>query len=338
MRDGPAGPAFAGGVVLRSDPVLLEVVNQRLQAIADEMETVLCRSAFSSIVKEALDASAALFDARGNRIAQAAALPGQLGMLIPAIRRVLEAFPVERMSPGDVYAFNDPYQGGTHLPDITVVIPIFWESQVVGLSTTMAHHQDVGGAAPGSTPPNATEIFAEGLRLPPVRLYTAGRPDEDLLNVLTLNTRIPSVLRGDLDAQIAAGNIGRRRLEALCSEYGAAQIRQVFSDLLDYAERLTRHAIEVIPDGDYSFEDFVDHDGVELDRPLRIRATTGIRGSSFRVDFTGTDAQAKGPVNCVPAATMSSVFYVVRTLAGPLAPSNQGCTGRWRSTRRKGRC
>ena len=320
--DGLAAEPATGRMI---DPITLEVINQRLHAIADEMETVLCRSAFSSIVKEALDASAALFDRSGDTLAQAAALPGHLGMMIPAIKRVLQSFPAETMRPGDVFCFNEAYEGGTHLPDITVIVPVFSQNDVIALSATMAHHQDVGGFAPGSTPPNVTEIFAEGLRLPPVRLYVAGEPNIDVWGILRLNTRVPDVLLGDLRAQIAAGNIGKRRLEALFQEYPRETLLRAFGELLDYAERLTRRAIDAVPDGDYSFEDFVDHDGVELTRPLRVRATISIRGSAFRVDFSGTDPQAKGPVNCVPAATMSSVYYVVRALAGPLVPNNQGC-------------
>lgn len=307
-----------------ADPVTLQVVNQRLQSIADEMQTVLCRSAFSSIIKEAQDASAGLFDREGGAIAQAAALPGHLGTLGPAVKRVLAIFPAHEMSPGDVFCFNDPYQGGTHLPDFTVIIPVFSGGEVVALSVTMAHHQDVGGAAPGSTPPNVTEIFAEGIRLPPVRLYVRGEPNRDVLEILKLNTRTPDFLQGDLRAQLAAGNIGRRRLEALFEEYGRDALRQVFHDLLDYAERLTRLAIEAVPDGRYTFEDFLDHDGIELDRPIKIRATVEIRGSSFHVDFTGTGAQAKGPMNSVEASTLSAVYYVVRTLAGAAVPNNQG--------------
>ncbi len=320
----PPGPADAG-VARGVDPVTLEVVNQRLQSIADEMETVLCRSAFSSIVKEAMDASSALFDRAGNTLAQAAALPGHLGTMIPAVRRILESFPPSAMRPGDIYGFNEAYEGGTHLPDITVVVPVFWDGDVVALSVTMAHHQDIGGSAPGSTPPNVTEIFAEGLRLPPVRLYAGGRPNEDVWDILRLNTRVPDTLLGDLRAQIAACQIGRRRMEALFQEYGAGVLLRVFGELLDYAERLTRLAMEAVPDGAYTFEDYVDHDGVDLHRPLRIRATVSIRGSSFRVDFTGTDAQARGPINAVPAATLASVYYVVRAITGSHIPNNQGC-------------
>ena len=307
------------------DPITLEVVNQRLQSIADEMETVLCRSAFSSIVKEAMDASSALFDRDGATLAQAAALPGHLGTLIPAVRRILEAFPAASMRPGDVYAFNEAYEGGTHLPDITVVVPVFWRDEVVALSVTMAHHQDIGGFAPGSTPPTVTEIFAEGLRLPPVHLYVGGRQNRDVWEILRLNTRVPDTLLGDLRAQIAACNIGRRRLEGLFGEYDAETLLRVFADLLDYAERLTRLALEAIPEGAYSFEDYLDHDGVELQRPLRIRATVTIRGSDFVADFAGTDAQAKGPINAVPAATLASVYYVVRAITGSHIPNNQGC-------------
>jgi N-methylhydantoinase B len=308
-----------------TDPITLEVINQRLQAIADEMETSLCRSAFSSIVKEAMDASSALFDRAGNTIAQAAALPGHLSTMIPAVKRILGAFPLETMRPGDVFCFNEVYEGGTHLPDITVVVPIYSAGEVVALSATMAHHQDIGGSAPGSTPPNATEIFAEGLRLPPVRLYAAGEMNEDVWGILRLNSRVPEVFLGDLRAQIAAGNLGKRRMEDLFQQYSRDVLFRCFDDLQDYAEHLCRMAIRQIPAGEYTFEDFLDHDGVELNRPLKIRARVTISDSTLSVDFTGTDAQAKGPVNSVIPSTMAAVCYVARVLAGPYAPNNQGC-------------
>jgi N-methylhydantoinase B/oxoprolinase/acetone carboxylase alpha subunit len=308
-----------------TDPVTMEVINQRLQAITDEMETSLCRSAFSSIVKEAMDASSALFDKVGNTLAQAAALPGHLSTMIPAVQRIIAAFPVEAMRPGDVFCFNEVFEGGTHLPDITVVVPVYWEREVVALSATMAHHQDVGGSAPGSTPPNATEIFAEGLRLPPVRLYEAGEENQDVWGILRLNSRVPEVFLGDLRAQIAAGNLGKRRMEDLFREYRRDVLFRCFEDLQDYAESLVRAAIQQIPAGTYTFEDFLDHDGVELSRPLKIRAAVTISESTLSVDFTGTDAQAKGPVNSVIPSTMAAVCYVARVLAGPYAPNNQGC-------------
>lgn len=311
--------------VRRVDPATLEVINQRLDAIADEMQMVLCRSAFSSIVKEALDASAALFTPSGDTLAQAEALPGHLGMLIPSVRRILRSFPAEQMKSGDIYCFNDPYEGGTHLPDITVVAPVFHEGRVVALSTTMAHHQDVGGSAPGSTPPNVTEIFAEGLRLPPIRLYRAGELCEDVWEILRCNSRVPDVLLGDLRAQIASGNVGIRRMEELFGEYPADLLLDIFSELMDYAERLTRAALQSVPDGDYHFFDYLDHDGVELNRPLRIEATVSVRGDEITVDFAGTTAQARGPVNSVEASTMSAVYYAIRALVGPNCPNNQGC-------------
>jgi len=183
-----------------TDPITLEVIRNRLDVIADEMEMTLLKSAFSPVIKEALDASAALFDREGRTLAQAAALPAQLGMIITAVNRLVEIFPSDTLVPGDVLILNDPYDGGTHLPDITIVEPVFFEGQVVALSASLAHHQDIGGKTPGSTPPDATEIFAEGLIIPPLKLYSAGEPNTTLFEIMRRNSRTPEALLGDIDA------------------------------------------------------------------------------------------------------------------------------------------
>src|SRR5437870_4819091 len=173
-----------------ADPILLEVVRNRLTAIADEMELSLLRAAYSTIVKEGLDASAAIFDPAGQVIAQAAAIPIHLGCLIPAVEQVLASFPREGMRPGDVYALNDPYQGGTHLPDLVLVMPVFAADRLVALTTTMCHHQEMGGMVAGSLPPNATDLFQEGLRIPPLKLVDRGEPNETVLSILRANVRV----------------------------------------------------------------------------------------------------------------------------------------------------
>src|SRR5215475_4536354 len=206
-----AAPA-AGAAV---DAILLEVVRNRLTAIADEMELSLLRAAYSAIVKEGLDASAAVFDASGQVIAQAAAIPIHLGCLIPAVEQVLTSFPADGMSPGDVYVLNDPYQGGTHLPDIVLVMPVFARERLVALATAMCHHQEIGGMVPGSLPPNATDLFQEGLRIPPLKLVDRGQPVEPLFAILRSNVRVPDAVMGDLRAQLAACEVGRRRVVEL---------------------------------------------------------------------------------------------------------------------------
>ena len=194
------------------DPILLEVLRNRLEAIADEMELTLLKSAASPIVKEGLDASASLFNVRGETIAQAAAIPIHLGCLELAAQRLVLAFPPSSMVEGDAFLLNDPYDGGTHLPDITLAVPVFAEGRVVALACTMCHHQDVGGRTPGSVPTDATELFQEGLIIPPTQLFRGGVLDENLFGLIRRNVRIPDVFTGDLMAQVAAGRLGGIRL------------------------------------------------------------------------------------------------------------------------------
>jgi N-methylhydantoinase B len=306
------------------DPILLEVVRNRLETIADEMELTLLKSAASPIVKEGLDASAALFNVRGETIAQAAAIPIHLGCLELAARRIVEAFPPETMADGDAFLLNDPYDGGTHLPDITLAVPVVAAGRVVALACTMCHHQDVGGRTPGSVPTDATELYQEGLIIPPTRLFRAGVLDENLFALLRRNVRIPEVFTGDLMAQVAAGRLGGARLNELCVRYGTDVVLGYIDELLERAERLTRRGIEAIPDGTYAFEDWLDSDGID-DRPIKIAVAVTIHGSSMRFDFTGTSPQVRGPFNSVPASTLSAVYYAVRAISDPTVPSNGGC-------------
>ena len=308
-----------------TDPITLEVIRNRLNVIADEMELTLLKSAFSPVIKEALDASAALFDSNGRTLAQAAALPAQLGMIITAVNRIVEIYPASTMSPGDVYILNDPYDGGTHLPDITLVEPVFFEGKAVALSASLAHHQDVGGKTPGSTPPDATEIYAEGLIIPPLKLYDAGRPNDTLFEVMRRNSRTPESLMGDIDAQIACNRVGARGLQRLCAEHGVDRFLQVANELMDYAEQRTRAAIARIPDGTYRFFDFVDYDGIERGKPVRIEASVTVTGSNVIVDFTGSSPQARGAINSVPSSTRAAVYYVIRAVTDPDIPNNDGC-------------
>jgi N-methylhydantoinase B len=276
------------------DPVLLEVLRNRLDAIADEMELTLLKSAASPIVKEGLDASAALFNIRGETIAQAAAIPIHLGALQCAAQRIVRAFPPGRMQDGDAFLLNDPYDGGTHLPDITLAVPVFAAGRAVALACTMCHHQDVGGRTPGSVPTDATELFQEGVIIPPTQLFRAGR-------------------------------LGGIRLCETFAAHGADRVLACIEELLTRAETLTRREIEAIPDGEYRFEDYLDNDGVDLGRRVKIAVTVRVRGSSMTFDFTGTDAQVRGPFNSVPASTLSAVYYAVRAISDPSVPNNGGC-------------
>jgi N-methylhydantoinase B len=307
------------------DPILLEVLRNRLDAIADEMEMTLLKSAASPIVKEGLDASAALFNVQGETIAQAAAIPIHLGALQLAAQRIVRAFPPGGMRDGDAFLLNDPYDGGTHLPDITLAVPVVAEGRVAALACTMCHHQDVGGRTPGSVPTDATELYQEGLIIPPTRLFRAGELDENLFAVLRRNVRLPDVFTGDLMAQVAAGRLGGIRLREVFAAHGTATVLDYIEALLAQAERMTRREIEAIPDGDYGFEDYLDDDGVELGRRVKIAVTVRVRGSGMTFDFTGTDVQVSGPFNAVPASTLSAVYYAIRAISDPAIPSNGGC-------------
>src|SRR5438876_1598017 len=314
------------------DPILLEVLRNRLDAIADEMELTLLKSAASPIVKEGLDASAALFNVKGETIAQAAAIPIHLGALQFAAQRIVRAFPPAEMRDGDAFLLNDPYDGGTHLPDITLAVPIVSarcadapDDRVVALACTMCHHQDVGGRTPGSVPTDATELYQEGVIIPPTQLFRAGTLDENLFALLTRNVRLPDVFAGDLMAQVAAGRLGGLRLREVFTAHGPETVLGYIEELLARAERLTRAQIETIPDGEYAFEDYLDDDGVDLGRRVKIAVTIRVRGSSMTFDFTGTDSQVKGPFNSVPASTMSAVYYAVRAISDASIPNYGGC-------------
>ena len=307
------------------DPITLEVLRNRFDTIAEEMEVTLLRSSYSIIVKEGSDASSALFDAEGQTIAQATSIPGHLGMLIPSVNRILRSFPTATMREGDAYILNDPYDGGTHLPDVTMVVPVLHGGRVVALGCTMTHHQDMGGKSPGSIPTDSTEIFQEGLILPPVKFYDAGRPVEAIHEIIRRNVRIPDIVMGDFQAQLAAGCVAQVRFNELVARSGLETVLAAKTALFDRAEAMTRAAVAAIPDGAYRFVDVLDNDGVDLDRRVEIAATVTIRGSDFLVDFTGTSPQCRGPMNSVPSSTTASVYYVLRAIADPHIPNNAGC-------------
>jgi len=308
------------------DPITLEVVRGRLDSICAEMQLTLLKSSHSSIVTEALDATSALYDLQGRTIAQAVAIPIHLGVLTELGQRFAAAYPAAAARPGDLYMINDPYAGGTHLPDIAITAPVFFGADLVGYSVTMTHHQDVGGARPGSTSTVVHDHFAEGLRIPMIRLAEAGRISEDVLDLITANSRTPENMRGDLKAQIAACTTGAERFAALFDELGKDTVNRSMAELLDYAERLTRREIESIPDGSYSFSDYLDDDGTGPDsEPVPIAVRIDVRGSEIHFDFEGTAPQVVTAINNVPASTKSAVYYMVRTLTSDLAPNNDGC-------------
>lgn len=310
---------------MRIDPITFEVIKNRLSAIADEMETVLMRSAYSPVVKEMRDCSCALFDAQGQVVAQASALPMHLGALSPALEALLKRYPVATMRDGDVFLVNDPTEGGTHLQDFIFMCPVFVDGQVIGFSVNLAHQIDVGGMAPGSGPGDAREIFQEGLRIPCVRAYDAGQPNELLFRMLALNVRSPEMTLGDARAQLSACAIGRERLRELAAKYSTATLIAAMAELLDYSERMTRKAIADTPDGVFAAEDVIDDDGITRGRPIRICARVEIRGDQLFVDFDGTDPQVAGAINTPFSSTFAAVVYCTMGTFGPTMPNNAGC-------------
>jgi N-methylhydantoinase B/oxoprolinase/acetone carboxylase alpha subunit len=307
------------------DPITVEVLRHKFEGIANEMQSTLLRSSFSPIVKEGLDASAGLFTADGQTLAQACAIPIHLATLIPVVRRMIETFPPETMHPDDTYMLNDPYTGGTHLPDIALIQPIFAQGKLVAFSAAMTHHQDMGGLSAGSVPTNATEIFQEGLRIPPLKFRDRGRLNDTLVAMIRQNVRIPDTVMGDIHAQLAACLIGARRLGEVAAVHGHNALTAIFGALLDRSETMTRQALRRIPEGTYRYVDFLDNDGIALDTPIRIEVAVTLKDGNIHVDFTGTSKQVRGPLNCVPSGSLAAACFAVRALTDPAIPTNGGC-------------
>lgn len=300
-----------------------EVVRNRLDVIADEMETVLVRSSHSIVIKEGGDATCALFNERGEALAHAVAIPLHLGVMRPAIEHVLARYRGD-LYDGDILALNDPYGGGTHLPDIVLVAPVFHRGRLIALAAALSHHQDVGGMVFSSMPAHATELYQEGLIIPALKVYEAGVANEGILRLVAANVRLPENFRGDFEAQVAAVATGRRRLLELVDDIGVDEYAAATVELLDRSERMTRAALAEIPSGTYRFHDYLDHDGIELDQRIRIEAAVTVGDGDFVVDFTGTDPQTRGPVNGPPSTAFSAVAYVLRALSDPATPINGG--------------
>jgi N-methylhydantoinase B/oxoprolinase/acetone carboxylase alpha subunit len=308
------------------DAITLEVLRNRFETIAQEMQVTLLRSSVSVILKEGEDCSCGLFTAAGDTIAQACALPIHLGVMTPAVRAILDTFPPETMADGDVYIVNDPYAGGTHLPDVIIAAPVFSGGRLVAFSVALAHQEDMGGKVPGSMPADSTEIFQEGLIIPPSKLYDHGAPNETLRSLIRRNVRLPDIVLGDLDAELAAVKIGARGFHATVEEYGETAVADAVEELFRQSELLTRQKIVEIPDGSYRFQDFLDNDGLDLDRRIQLAVTLTIRGSDVLVDFEGTAPQCRGPLNIGYWGTVAAVYYVVRAVTGADIPTNAGCT------------
>jgi N-methylhydantoinase B len=303
----------------RLDPVTLSVLASALAGISEEMGAVLIRGAYSSNIKERRDCSTALFDARGRMVAQAEHIPVHLGAMPEAVAAIRRRNP----EPGDVFAINDPYSGGTHLPDITLVSPITWQDRIIGYAVTRAHHSDVGGMRPGSMPSDSREVYQEGLIIPPVRLVRGGEYVDDVLDLLLANVRTPGIRRGDLRAQIAGNRIAQERIGELIERRGEEIVLTAFDEVISYAERRTREAIRDLPDGDYGAADAMEGDGI-LDEDIPVQAKVTINGDSITIDFAGTAEAVPGNVNCPLPVTRSACYFALRVLLPKDIPANAG--------------
>jgi len=305
-------------------PIDVEVVKNALLSVAEEMGVVLIRASQSTNIKERRDCSSGIFDADGATIAQAEHVPMHLGSMLGIIGRLRERYPLEEIRPGDMFITNDPFSGGgTHLPDITVAAPVFADGRLIAFVVNIAHHSDVGGRVAGSDSGDCTSVFEEGLRIPLVRFVDQGRLLEDVLAFVTLNSRTPEERLADLQAQVAANRVGIQRLQEVAAKLGVEFLAAACRALLEHAERKIRQAVAQVPDGTYTFEDYMDDDGRGTVRiPIRVAIT--VQGDDIHLDFTGSGPQARGGINLVWPALQASVYYAVKAILDPTIPPNGG--------------
>jgi N-methylhydantoinase B len=305
------------------DPIAFELFKNAIFSIADEMALTVFRTAYSGVLKDNMDYSTAFADADGKLVAQGLTLPGHLGSIPTALEAVMRRFG-DDIREGDVFIMNDPFEGGMHLPDIFIFKPLHHEGQRLAFAATICHHTDVGGRVAGSNASDSTEIYAEGLRIPPLKLYEAGRRNEAIMAIIERNVRLPVRLFGDLRAQLAACHIAERQFAELVVRHGAETVKAYMQETIDYAERLTRAALSDLPDGEWSFEDWIDDDGVDCGKPIRLFVTLRKRGGHMVVDWTGTSPQVKGAINNTLSFTKAASYTGVRSVLPPGIPNNEG--------------
>ncbi|MCU4744101.1 hydantoinase B/oxoprolinase family protein [Halobacteria archaeon AArc-m2/3/4] len=305
------------------DPITLEIVRNQLESVAEEMGQVLIRSAHSPNIKERRDCSTALFDADGRLIAQAEHIPVHLGAMPRAVEAILERERDREPEPGDVFVLNDPFAGGTHLPDVTLVSPVAPRGEIVGYAVSRAHHADVGGSTPGSMPAGATEIYEEGLRIPGIRLVRGGELDADVLELLLANVRNPAERRADIRAQLAATERAEVRVGELMADL-SVDLETAVDAVVDYSRERITAELEAFPDGTYEADDVLEGDGI-TDEDVPIAVSVTVDGARVSVDFSGTASQVAGNVNAPLSVATSAVYFVIRSVTDPEIPPNHGC-------------
>ena len=307
------------------DPVIVEVVRNLLLSVADETNTVIIKSAYSTNIKERRDNTVAIMDAKGDVVAQVeGSIPILLATSLFIAKRILEKYRPEEIHPGDMFILNDPYSGsGNHLPDITICAPVFAGDKLIAWISNIAHHSDIGGSVPGSIVGNARSVFEEGIRIPIVRICRDGEVNRDVMDLLLGNTRTREERRGDFTAQISANLIGIEKLQSAYAKYGDVLL-DCMEEIQNYADRMMRSTIRKIPDGVYEFEDFVDGCGELVPHPINIRVKITVAGDEMTMDFTGTHVQVEAPINVPFPALMSAILFSIKALVGPSLPTNSG--------------
>ncbi len=308
---------------MRTDIVTLSVVQKALENIAEEMGIILRRASFSPNCKERLDFSCAIFDRNAKLLAQAEHIPVHLGAMFSSITAILEEFPVEAMSPGDVIILNSPYTGGTHLPDVTFLMPVFINNKLSFFVNNRAHHADIGGSTPGSMPGISTELFEEGIVIPPVKLYDRGNEVKDVMKLILSNVRVQEERLGDFRAQRASLLRGQERLMELMDKYGQDSLFNIVKELMDLSEKSFKSQLANFPNGEFQFEDFLDSNGI-TDDLVKIKVTITKTDNKIKVSFKGTDPQQTGNVNAPKSVVYSCVYYVFRALTDPTIMTNAG--------------
>ena len=306
-----------------SDPIEFELFKNALFGAADEMALTVFRTTYSGVLKDNMDYSTALFDGDGVLVAQGLTLPGHLGSMPTAIASVKSAF-AGRIHPGDVFILNDPFRGGMHLPDVFLFKPIFREASLIAWAAAVCHHTDVGGRVPGSNASDSTEIYQEGLRIPPLKLHERGERNDTLFALIESNVRVSVKVFGDLRAQLAACHIAEQSIHQMAARYGETKLAQYMTELVDYAERMTRAAISDLPDGAYDFLDHIDDDGIDVGRPIPLKVTIAKHGDNIAVDWTGSSPQVKGAINNTLSYTKSASYCAIRSILPQNIPTNEG--------------
>ena len=312
--------------VIALGPIEIEVIRNALNAAAAEMDVTIWRTSRSTIVRELLDYSTAVFDVEGRNLAQSARIPGHLNSMTHALRTLLaDHIPPDEWGEGDVVIFNDPYCGGQHLPDILAFKPVFHDGRRIAFAGTLCHHIDVGGLAAGSYAAKATEIFQEGLRIPPLKIIEAGRRNDAVWAMIRQNVRKPDLLLGDLSSQLASLEVGAAALLRVARRFGAAAVIEAGERILDMSEAGMRVAIGRMPDGTYEFEDFLDDDGIDVGRPIRLHVKLVIDGETALVDLSGCAPQVAGPTNATLASTNAAVMFSLMCCADASLHMSAGC-------------